>query len=514
MGIVTKRMLDMFKRPTDPPEHTMLMGIPAATFLGAYGYAMTQGYPEIHQMAYLTSSLCCVGALAGLSSQPTARLGNALGMIGVSGGVAATVGQLLPSHPVMAQMGAAMAGGALIGGTIAKRIEITDLPQLVAAFHSLVGMAAVLTCVATYIDHFPMLATAPDATLLKTSCFLGTYIGGVTFTGSLIAYGKLNGNLSSNPLMLPGRHALNAGLLAANVGAMGYFLYDPSMSVGLAMLGTTATLSGVMGVTLTMAIGGADMPVVITVLNSYSGWALCAEGFMLNNNLMTVVGSLIGASGAILSYIMCVAMNRSLPNVILGGFGTGDTGTGKPMEITGTATVWDINQTVEAIADAKNIIIVPGYGLAVAKGQYPVAEMVTLLRKKGKNVRFGIHPVAGRMPGQLNVLLAEAGVPYDVVLEMDEINDDFPDTDLALVIGANAAVNSAAEDDPNSIIAGMPVLRVWKSDQVVVMKRSLGVGYAAVDNPIFFNQNNAMLLGDAKKSCDGLLNKLKEHYQM
>jgi len=267
-----------------------------------------------------------------------------------------------------------------------------------------------------------------------------------------------------------------------------------------------------MGVTLTMAIGGAGMPVVITVLNSYSGWALCAEGFMLNNNLMTVVGSLIGASGAILSYIMCVAMNRSLPNVILGGFGTSSTGTGKAMEITGEATVWDVDQTVAAIADAKNIIIVPGYGLAVAKGQYPVAEMVNLLRKKGKNVRFGIHPVAGRMPGQLNVLLAEAGVPYDVVMEMDELNDDFPDTDLALVIGANDTVNSAAEDDPNSIIAGMPVLRVWKAAQSVVMKRSLGVGYAAVDNPIFFNENNAMLLGDAKKSCDGLLAGLQKHY--
>merc|ERR1712223_1455411 len=461
--IVTGRMLDMFKRPTDPPEYDYLYGIPAATFLASYGWAVSQGYPEVHQMAYLASSLCCVGALAGLSSQPTARLGNALGMIGVSGGVAATLGQLMPSHPVLAQMGLAAGGGALIGSTIAKRIEITDLPQLVAAFHSLVGMAAVLTCVATYIDHFPGFATDPAATMIKASTFLGTFIGGVTFTGSLIAYGKLNGNLNSNPLMLPGRHALNASLLAANVGAMGYFLVDPSMTTGLAMLGTTATLSGVMGVTLTMAIGGADMPVVITVLNSYSGWALCAEGFMLNNNLMTVVGSLIGASGAILSYIMCVAMNRSLPNVILGGFGTGSTGTGKPMEITGTATVWDIDQTVQAIADSKNIIIVPGYGLAVAKGQYPVAEMVALLRKKGKNVRFGIHPVAGRMPGQLNVLLAEAGVPYDVVMEMDELNDDFPDTDLALVIGANDTVNSAAEDDPNSIIAGMPVLRVWKS---------------------------------------------------
>merc|ERR1712038_545526 len=510
--IVTARMLDMFKRPTDPPEYNSLYGVPAATFLGAYAYAVSQGYPEVHQMAYLASSLCCVGALAGLSSQPTARLGNALGMIGVSGGVAATLGQLMPSHPVLAQMGMAAGAGGLIGSTIAKRIEITDLPQLVAAFHSLVGMAAVLTCVATYIDHFPDFATNPAATMIKTSCFLGTYIGGVTFTGSLVAYGKLQGVLNSAPLMLPGRHALNGGLLAGNVGAMAYFLMDPSFNAGISMLGTTAALSSVMGVTLTMAIGGADMPVVITVLNSYSGWALCAEGFMLNNNLMTVVGSLIGASGAILSYIMCVAMNRSLPNVILGGFGTGDTGTGKPMKITGTATVWDLDQTVSAIADAKNIIIVPGYGLAVAKGQYPVAEMVNLLKKKGKNVRFGIHPVAGRMPGQLNVLLAEAGVPYDVVMEMDELNDDFPDTDLALVIGANDTVNSAAEDDPNSIIAGMPVLRVWKAAQSVVMKRSLGVGYAAVDNPIFFNENNAMLLGDAKKSCDGLLSGLQKHY--
>jgi len=512
--IVTKRMLDMFKRPTDPPEYTHLMGIPAAAFLASYGYAVANGYPEIHQMGYLASGLCCIGALGGLSAQPTARLGNALGMIGVTAGIASTVGLLQPSPEVLAQMAATCGIGGILGTTIAKKIEITDLPQLVAAFHSLVGMAACLTCFATYLDHYPGFATDPAATMIKSALFLGTYIGGVTFTGSLIAYGKLNGNLNSNPLMLPGRHALNAGLLAANVGAMGYFLVDPSLNVGLAMLGTTATLSGVMGVTLTMAIGGADMPVVITVLNSYSGWALCAEGFMLNNNVMTVVGSLIGASGAILSYIMCVAMNRSLPNVILGGFGTGSTGTGKPMEITGTATVWDVDQTVQAIADAKNIIIVPGYGLAVAKGQYPVAEMVALLRKKGKNVRFGIHPVAGRMPGQLNVLLAEAGVPYDVVQEMDELNDDFPDTDLSLVIGANDTVNSAAEDDPNSIIAGMPVLRVWKSAQSVVMKRSLGVGYAAVDNPIFFNENNAMLLGDAKKSCDGLLAGLKKHYNV
>merc|ERR1719228_1451043 len=424
--IVTARMLDMFKRPTDPPEHTMLMGIPAATFLGAYGYAMSQGYPEVHQMAYLASGLACIGALGGLSAQPTARLGNALGMIGVSSGVAATLGLLQPSPEVLTQMAVCAGAGGVLGTGIAKKIEITDLPQLVAAFHSLVGMAAMLTCFATYLDHYPGFATDPAATMIKSALFLGTYIGGVTFTGSLIAYGKLNGNLNSNPLMLPGRHAINAGLLATNAAAMGYFLMDPSQTVGLAMLGTTATLSGVMGVTLTMAIGGADMPVVITVLNSYSGWALCAEGFMLNNNLMTVVGSLIGASGAILSYIMCVAMNRSLPNVILGGFGTSGTGDGKPMEITGTHTEWSIDQTVQSMVDSKNIIIVPGYGLAVAKGQYPVAELVSILKKKGKNVRFGIHPVAGRMPGQLNVLLAEAGVPYDVVLEMDEITMTSP----------------------------------------------------------------------------------------
>merc|ERR1712173_536055 len=261
--------------------------------------------------------------------------------------------------------------------------------------------------------------------------------------------------------------------------------YSPDYMAGLAMLGTTATLSGVMGVTLTMAIGGADMPVVITVLNSYSGWALCAEGFMLNNNLMTVVGALIGSSGAILSYIMCVAMNRSLPNVILGGFGTSATGTGKPMEITGEHTEWNIDDTVNSMVESKNIIIVPGYGLAGTKGQYPVAELVDILKKKGAKVRFGIHPVAGRMPGQMNVLLAEAGVSYD-------------------------AVNSAAEEDPNSQLAGMPVLRVWKSKQVIVMKRSLGVGYAAVENPVFFKDNTDMLLGDAKATCDLLASGIRQ----
>lgn len=281
-----------------------------------------------------------------------------------------------------------------------------------------------------------------------------------------MAYGKLQGILNSAPLLLPGRNAINAGLLLGNAVAMAAFYMDPSFIGGLGILGATAILSTTMGVTLTAAIGGADMPVVITVLNSYSGWALCAEGFMLNNNLMTIVGALIGSSGAILSYIMCKAMNRSLTNVILGGYGTSSTGSGKSMKITGTHTEVNASSCAEMIYNARNIIITPGYGLCVAKAQYPIAELVSILKSIGKKVRFAIHPVAGRMPGQLNVLLAEAGVPYDDVLEMEEINDDFDDTDLTLVIGANDTVNSAAEDDPNSIIAGMPVLKVWNSEQV------------------------------------------------
>ncbi|KAF5296285.1 hypothetical protein FQR65_LT10281 [Abscondita terminalis] len=505
--VVTKRMLDMFKRPQDPPEYNSLYALPAALFLGGYGWAASQGLSEIHQAAYLASSLCCVGALGGLSSQKTSRLGNNLGMIGVSGGIAATLGQISPNTEVLAQMiGCAALGGGL-GTVIAKKIQITDLPQLVAAFHSLVGLAAVLTCVSTYIHDFPHMALDPAIGVHKTALFLGTYIGGVTFSGSLVAYGKLQGLLNSAPLLLPGRHYLNSALLLANLAAGGALFYYPTMEAGLTALAATSLLSATMGATLTSSIGGendiekyaylnlilgADMPVVITVLNSYSGWALCAEGFMLNNNLMTIVGALIGSSGAILSYIMCVAMNRSLPNVILGGYGTSST-----------------DDCVKMINNARNIIIVPGYGLCVAKAQYPIAEMVKYLKDKGKNVKFAIHPVAGRMPGQLNVLLAEAGVPYNDVFEMDEVNDDFPATDLVLVIGANDTVNSAAQEDPNSPIAGMPVLTVWKSEQVIVMKRSLGVGYAAVDNPVFYKPNTAMLLGDAKKTCDNLLMKVK-----
>ncbi|XP_064596861.1 NAD(P) transhydrogenase, mitochondrial-like [Liolophura sinensis] len=511
--LVTQRMLDMFKRPTDPPEYNYLYVIPAATFLGGYAYAAQGNYPDIHQMAYLAASLCCVGALTGLSSQQTCRIGNTLGMIGVSSGLAATLGILKPDPELLTQMVGCMGLGAGIGMTMAKRMEVTDLPQMVALFHSLVGAAAVITCIANFLAENPHFATDPAANVMKTALFLGTFIGGVTFTGSLVAFGKLQGLLKSEPLLLPGRNLLNSSMMMGNVGAMGYFMMTNELSPGLSMLGITTSLSSIMGVTLTAAIGGADMPVVITVLNSYSGWALCAEGFMLNNNLMTIVGAMIGSSGAILSYIMCKAMNRSLPNVILGGYGTSSTGKGEAMKITGEHTEVNTEGAVDMIVNAKDIIITPGYGLCVAKAQYPIAEMVDLLTKKGKNVRFGIHPVAGRMPGQLNVLLAEAGVPYDIVLEMDEINEDFPATDLVLVIGANDTVNSAAEDDPNSIIAGMPVLRVWTAEQVIVMKRTLGVGYAAVDNPIFFKPNTSMLLGDAKKTCDALLTKVREHYE-
>ncbi|XP_077974559.1 NAD(P) transhydrogenase, mitochondrial-like [Styela clava] len=508
--IVTQRMLDMFKRPTDPPEYNYLYGIAGGAYLAAYGAGYMQGYTDLHQMMYFASGLCCIGALSGLSQQSTARLGNALGMIGVSGGILATLGHLNPNSAMLGQMLGAMSVGGVLGATVAKKIQITDLPQLVAAFHSLVGLAAVMTCIAEFMIEQPHLADNPMANMIKVVAYLGTYIGGVTFSGSLIAYGKLQGLLDSAALLLPGRNLINIGLLAGSFLPIIPYMMDPSMTTGLMALGTTATLSTVMGVTLTMAIGGADMPVVITVLNSYSGWALCAEGFLLDNNLLTIVGALIGSSGAILSYIMCVAMNRSLANVILGGYGTSSTGKGKPMEITGTHTEVTPDDTVQLIRDAQNIIIVPGYGLCVAKAQYPVADMVAKLTEAGKNVRFGIHPVAGRMPGQLNVLLAEAGVPYDVVLEMEEINDDFPDTDLVLVVGANDTVNSAAQEDPNSIIAGMPVLEVWKSKQVIVMKRTLGVGYAAVDNPIFYKENTSMLLGDAKKTMDLLQASISE----
>ncbi|CAI5454974.1 unnamed protein product [Caenorhabditis angaria] len=508
--LVTKRMLDMFKRRDDPPEHNYLYAIPATVFFGGYGYGILTAAPMLHSYAYLGSSLCCVGALAGLSSQKTARFGNALGIIGVTGGIGATVGMLNPDMHTLAQMGAAIGSGTLIGLGIANRIKVTDLPQLVAAFHSFVGLAATLTCLANYIKEYPHFLEDPNAAIAaKLALFLGAYIGGVTFTGSMMAYGKLQGILKSAPTYLPARHLVNTGLLAGNIGALGLYMSSGDFSTGMSMLGTTVGLSSLMGVTLTMAIGGADMPIVITVLNSYSGWALCAEGFMLDNNLLTILGALIGSSGAILSHIMCKAMNRSLLNVILGGVGTKSQGSGTAKAIEGTAKEITSDQTTDVLLNAKSVIIVPGYGLCAAQAQYPIAELVKELQNRGVRVRFAIHPVAGRMPGQLNVLLAEAGVPYDIVEEMEEINDEFSNNDVALVIGSNDTINCAAEDDPNSSIAGMPVLRVWNSKHVIIVKRTLGTGYAAVDNPVFFKDNTSMLLGDAKKMCEKLLEEVK-----
>ena len=341
--------------------------------------------------------------------------------------------------------------------------------------------------------------------------YLATFIGGVTATGSVVAFGKLNGNLDSSAMNLSQRDNLNMGMGLGSLAAGGLFLSDPSSGAkGVAALTATTGLSGALGAHMTASIGGADMPVVITVLNSYSGWALCAEGFMLNSPMLTVVGALIGSSGAILTHIMCEAMNRDVVSVILGGFGTRSTSVGDTdMSIyEGEHTEINVAQCVEQLKESSSVIIVPGYGLAVAKAQYAIADMVKNLTDRGIKVRFAIHPVAGRMPGQLNVLLAEAGVPYEIVEEMEEINDDFSDTDTVLVIGANDTVNSAAIDDPNSIIAGMPVLEVWNAKNVVIMKRSMAAGYAGVDNPVFFKPNTDMLLGDAKDTCDSLRNEL------
>jgi H+-translocating NAD(P) transhydrogenase len=344
------------------------------------------------------------------------------------------------------------------------------------------------------------------------SIYLATVIGSVTFTGSLVAFGKLDGRLSSAALKLASRDSINMGLGAATLGMGGIVMGAPELGTGMMALSTALTTSGVLGWHMTASIGGADMPVVITLLNSYSGWALCAEGFMLDMPILTTVGALIGCSGAALTKIMCDAMNRDVTSVILGGYGTKSTSKGEAMQFVGEATMTNVDDTVKLLSDSDSIIIVPGYGLAVARAQYPLKEMVDVLRANGKKVRFAIHPVAGRMPGQLNVLLAEAGVPYDIVEEMEEINPDFGETDVALVIGANDTVNSAAEDDPNSQIAGMPVIRVWNAKQVVVMKRSMAAGYAGVDNPLFIKDNTSMLLGDAKDTVDKLSVGIKAIY--
>ncbi|KAJ8068455.1 hypothetical protein OCU04_004010 [Sclerotinia nivalis] len=506
--LITKRMLDMFKRPTDPPEYPWLYAIPAAVFGVGYIAAASTGMAGLVQAGYIASSLLCIASLSGLASQTTARQGNMLGILGVAAGILASLAAVGFPVEVLAQFAAVAGCGAIIGLRIGRRTTATDLPQTVAALHSVVGLAAVLTSFGS------VMADIGDISQLHlVAGYMGVLIGGVTFTGSIVAYLKLAGRMSSKPIKLPGpRHALNSSLLALNMASMATFItFAPGAPVIAACcLAGNAVLSFIKGYTTTAAIGGADMPVVITVLNAYSGFAIVSEGFMLDMPLLTTVGSLIGVSGSILSSIMCVGMNRSIGNVLFGGIAPSAETEHK---IEGQITKTNIDEVVESLENAENVIIVVGYGMAVAKAQYAISDITRMLKSKGINVRFAIHPVAGRMPGQCNVLLAEASVPYDIVLEMDEINDDFGETDVTLVIGANDTVNPIALQ-PGSSIAGMPVLHAWKSKQVIVMKRGMASGYADVVNPMFYMPNTRMLFGDAKDSCDAIKGALEARNRM
>jgi len=467
-------------------------------------------------VAYICAGILFILSLGGLSNQETARQGNQFGIVGMVIAIAATGGyvsglfgetavQLDPTgYGILA---GAIGIGAVIGAVMAARVAMTSMPELVAVLHSFVGLAAVLVGISSYM-HPGIPVPADESTVHEIEIFLDVFIGAITFTGSVIAFLKLRGSMSGKPLTLPGRHLINLAMVVACVYFGVVFVGQPDHG-GLTSLLIMTGIAAVIGAHLVMAIGGADMPVVVSMLNSYSGWAAAAAGFMLKNDLLIVTGALVGSSGAILSYIMCAAMNRSFISVILGGFG-GGAGPAGPAREYGDATEWKVEDAVHGLKAAKTVVIVPGYGMAVAQAQHSLSEVVKILRAKGKQVRFAIHPVAGRLPGHMNVLLAEANVPYDIVLEMDEINDDLPDTDIVLVIGANDIVNPDALEDPTSAIAGMPVLEVWKSSTVVVMKRSLGTGYAGVQNPLFFKDNTEMLFGDAKKNIDAILGKLRE----
>jgi NAD(P) transhydrogenase subunit beta len=405
----------------------------------------------------------------------------------------------------------AMALGAAIGLYAARVVKMTQMPELVALMHSLVGLAAVLVGFANYIDPAASAGfQGAEKTIHEVEIYIGVLIGAVTFSGSIIAFGKLSAKISGRPLLLPARHWINLAGLLVVIGCGAWFIRAHGIDDGMKPLFIMTAIALLFGIHMVMAIGGADMPVVVSMLNSYSGWAAAATGFMLSNDLLIVTGALVGSSGAILSYIMCRAMNRNFISVIAGGFGTEG---GKPA-VAGAQPAGEVHpinaaETAELLRGAKHVIIVPGYGMAVAQAQHTVYEITRALRDKGVNVRFGIHPVAGRMPGHMNVLLAEAKVPYDIVMEMDEINDDFPETDVSMVIGANDIVNPAAQDDPTSPIAGMPVLEVWKAKTSIVMKRSMASGYAGVDNPLFYKENNRMLFGDAKKMLEEVLTHLK-----
>ena len=452
---------------------------------------------QIQTAAYLFASILFILSLGGLSSQESAKRGVFYGIIGMAIAILSTVlGEGVSGHIYII---VAIAIASVIGIVVARKVEMTSMPQLVAILHSFVGLAAVLVGFGSYLDPHTQELHGAEHSIHLVEVYIGVFIGAITFTGSVIAWGKLEGRIMSKPLLYPGRHLINILLVLACIVMAVLFTIADGTS-GLIYLYIMTGIASFIGVMLVMAIGGADMPVVVSMLNSYSGWAAAAAGFMLGNDLLIVTGALVGSSGAILSIIMCEAMNRSFLSVIFGGFG--DVAIASDKEIEGEVTATTHEEVAELLKDANSVVIVPGYGMAVAKAQYPVYDLVDKLRKAGKEVRFGIHPVAGRLPGHMNVLLAEANVPYDIVLEMEEINDDLPETDVAMIIGANDIVNPGAQDDESSPIYGMPVIEVWNATKVIVMKRSMAVGYAGVQNPLFYKENADMLYGDAKESVD------------
>ncbi|TGN98795.1 Re/Si-specific NAD(P)(+) transhydrogenase subunit beta [Burkholderia sp. USMB20] len=463
-------------------------------------------------VSYIGAAILFILSLGGLANPETARRGNLLGMIGMLIAVLATVAGPRVSAAGIPYVIAALVVGGAVGLYAAKKVQMTQMPELVALMHSLVGLAACLVGFASYIDT-SLQFTGAEKAIHEVEIYVGILIGAVTFAGSIIAFGKLSGKIGGKPLLLPARHWLNLAALLIVIDYGRAFLHAETIQDGMLPLVVMTVISLLFGVHMVMAIGGADMPVVVSMLNSYSGWAAAATGFMLGNDLLIVIGALVGSSGAILSYIMCRAMNRNFISVIAGGFGSGAgapaAAGGGAAQPAGEAVAVSAVETAELLREAKRVIIVPGYGMAVAQAQHTVFELTKLLREKGVDVRFAIHPVAGRMPGHMNVLLAEAKVPYDIVLEMDEINGDFPEADVSMVIGANDIVNPAAQDDPSSPIAGMPVLEVWKAKTSIVMKRSMASGYAGVDNPLFYKDNNRMLFGDAKSMLNEIFGALK-----
>ncbi|MCX8670374.1 Re/Si-specific NAD(P)(+) transhydrogenase subunit beta [Gilliamella sp. B2865] len=459
----------------------------------------------IIQAAYVLAALLFIFSLRGLSNQESAKSGNIYGMVGM---VIALIAAIASIKGGLHWIIIAMVIGAAIGLYLAKKVEMTQMPELVALLHSFVGMAAVLVGFNSFLDSNIMVFTGSELTVHLVEIFIGIFIGAVTFSGSVVAFGKLNGRISSKPLSIPYKHYWNLAAIVVSVILMFTFIGVKSGAGALVSLFVMTIIALVFGFHLVASIGGADMPVVISMLNSYSGWAAAAAGFMLGNDLLIVTGALVGSSGAILSYIMCKAMNRSFISVIAGGFGSDGSASSSSEEEQGEYREMQPAEVAQTLKEARSVIIVPGYGMAVAQAQGAVSNITEKLRGMGIEVRFGIHPVAGRLPGHMNVLLAEAKVPYDIVLEMDEINDDFPDTDVVWVIGANDTVNPAAEEDPNSPIAGMPVLEVWKAKTVIISKRSMNTGYAGVQNPLFFKENSYMLFGDAKDSVEKVLQNL------